>query len=83
MYTASCDFHIIVQTKYNKYISTQKNIGSCFKLLVMVVGLFPKKKCIFFYKTMDLGMNSWSVGFLMKFYCMALENGPNFVRKIH
>ena len=58
MYTASCDFHIIVQTKYNKYISTQKNIGSCFKLLVMVVGLFPKKKCIFFYTTMDLGMNS-------------------------
>ena len=80
MYTASCDFHIIVRTKYNNYISIQKNIGSCFKLLVMVVGLFPKKKNhFFFYTTMDLG----TVGFLMKFYCMALENGPNFVRKIH
>ena len=48
MYTASCDFHIIVQTKYNKYISEQKNIGSRFKFFDDSGRLVSEKKMYFF-----------------------------------
>ena len=48
MYTASCDFHIIVQTKYNKYISTQKKYWFMLQIVGDGGGLVSEKKMHFF-----------------------------------
>ena len=60
MNTVSCDFHIIVYKVHTmpKYISTHKKYWFMLQIVGDGDGLVSEKKCIFFYKTMDPGMNS-------------------------
>ena len=51
MFKASCDFHIIVQTKYNKYISRQKKYWFMLQNVGEGGGLVSEKKIELFFST--------------------------------